>query len=278
MEKTGWENLPRRLTGFINNCEMNKVSIEVFVCSHCLELLEEVRRLSCLDKEILKDGELLKVGLLSVNTTDYGADDIIIPTVEAIQRFYLDYPAQIEGSISLIVDIDIVVPDADEASIPGILFPTEYISLASKLDIKTIFHLMITSSTIVGTMNSGAYLYIESDSDINVPVLNMIAGTQPSVVYRKGCMGRYTVLNFNSWGLEISTNNQPPSIPALLLMRKIQNVEVLGLYCKENSLDSHVDITCYSISSEPLCFQLEPVFFTFLHKLHVNYLDVDFLN
>ena len=250
----------------------------MFVCSHCIELLEEVRRESCLDKEIIQDGEMLKVVILSINTTDHVADDIVIPIVDAIQRLYLIFPALTERKISFTVNIDIVVTDADEASIPSIVFPAEYISLASGLEIQTRFHLMITSSTMVGTMNSGAYLYIESDKEIDVPVLNIIAGTQPSVVYRKGCMGRYTIVDFNSWGLEISTKNQPPSIPALLLMRKIQNAEILGLYCKENSLESHVDITCYSISSEPLCFQLEPAFFVFLHKLHVNYLDIDFLN
>jgi len=108
--------------------------------------------------------------------------------------------------------------------------------------------------------------------------LNKIAGIHPSVVYRKGCLRRETVVDFNSWGVEVSTEGELPDIPDYALMKKLNKPKEIGLFCKENNLESHVDITCYSIYSDTICFQLDPSFFTFLKDLSVQYLDMDFMN
>lgn len=260
---------------------MNTISFDMYAGSHNIELLEELHRVSCPDAEIIQDAGMHKISILSVITTGddtYDTDGIITLIVETAQRLRMQFPMLTENKIVYTLDIRIVVTDADETSIPGITLSREYISLASELGIQTRFHLMISSSTRKGTLNSGAYLYIDSDNEINFPVLNRIAGIQPSVLYRKGCKGRYTVVDFYAWGLEVSSENQLPDVPVSALMRKLKNAKETGAYCKENNLESHVDITCYSIYSEPLRFQLEPSFFTFLKELQVRFVAMDFMN
>jgi len=114
---------------------------------------------------------------------------------------------------------------------------------------------------------------IMSDDEIDEPILNRVAGTQPSIIYRKGHMGRYTVVDFNSWGIEINLEKQLPDNAALALMNRLQNPKKIGLYCKDNNYTSHVDLTCYSIPYESIHFNLETSFFTFLRDLSVQYLD-----
>jgi hypothetical protein len=257
---------------------MNNISFKVSVSSHCLELLEDMCRESCLGTDIVRDERMPAVCILSINTSDYVTDDIIVQIGETIQCFHEKIFSHIKEKIGIKVEIEIVVTDLDDTPIPGVLFPAEYISLVSELEIQTRFHLMINSSTKRGLINSGAYLYIESDNEIDVTRLNRIARTDPSIVYRKGCMGRYRVVDYNAWGLEVTNEDKMPDAPALELMQKLRNAKEIGNYCEKNHLESHVDITCYSISSEPLYFQIEPSFFTFLKELRVRYIDFDFMN
>ena len=231
---------------------MNNISFKVSVSSHCLELLEDMCRESCLGTDIVRDERMPAVCILSINTSDYVTDDIIVQIGETIQCFHEKIFSHIKEKIGIKVDIEIVVTDLDDTPIPGVLFPAEYISLVSELEIQTRFHLMINSSTKRGLINSG--------------------------VYRKGCMGRYRVVDYNAWGLEVTNEDKMPDAPALELMQKLRNAKEIGNYCEKNHLESHVDITCYSISSEPLYFQIEPSFFTFLKELRVRYIDFDFMN
>jgi len=256
---------------------MNKVSFEVTVFSHSRESLEKICSESSLHFDHIQDGDVSAVCILSVNTTDFDTDDAVHQTIIAIRGLDTLLKEHIVTDFSIRVDIEIVETDGNETPIPGIVFPADYILLASDLEIKTRFHLMIDSSTKKGLLNSGAYFYIMSDNEIDVEELNQVAHTQPSILYRKGYMGRYTIVNFNSWGIEISSDNNLPTIPILSLMKRLWNAKQVGVYCMNNRLTSHVDITCYSIPPEPLLFNLEPSFFTFLKDLSVQYLDMDFM-
>ena len=278
MGKMGEERVFRHLTGFKKNSEMIKVSFNLSASSNDIEYLKDVCQAFGSRIHISQDGERQKVDILSASINDYDTESIIIQIIEAIQRLPLTSPSQTVKNTILSLDITIVVSDADDTSIPGVLLPAEYISLASEHRIQTAFNLMITSSTRKGFLNSGAYLYIVSNNAFDVSEMNRIAGTSPSVVYQKGRFGRNAIVNLNAWGLEVVSENRLPDYPALMLMQKIQNANELGLYCKENNLESHMDITCYSIPSEPLRFQLEPSFFSFLNELNIRYIDMDFMN
>lgn len=278
MEEMGGGKEYQLHTGFIKNSEMNKVSIALILFSHCRKSLEQACSLSCLNIDIIQEGDIFKACFLSVDTKDQDTDDVLRQIIDAIQGLNVLFKKHTIKGLCLKVDIEIIVADGDEIPIPGITFPAIYISLASDLEIQTRFHLMIESSTKKGLINSGSYLYVMSDKEIDVSELNSVAGTLPSIVYRKGNKGRYTILPFNSWGIEISFDNQLPDILAYALMDRVRSAKEIGLYCKENNLSSHVDLTCYSIPSEPLHFQLDPTFFSFLKDLSVRYLDMDFMN
>lgn len=261
----------RRHTGFIKNSEMNKVSFELYAFSHSREFLEKACSLSRSSQDVNK----LKARIVSVSTTDFDTRDTIQIIINTLQGLYARLTTQMIKTIHFTLDIKIIVTDGDETSIPGITFPANLITFASDFEIQTRFHLHVKSSTVKGHMHSGSYFYIMSDSEIDVAELNRVSGIQPSIVYRKGCMGRYTVVAFNSWGIEFDLDNQTPDIPAKELMQRMQKAKEVGIYCKNNNLSSHVDLTCYSIPSNPTHFQLEPSFFSFLKDLSVDYIDFD---
>lgn len=257
---------------------MNIISFELSVCSQNVALLEEVRRITCSNADIHKGNETSKVCALQTKSPGYDTDAMLQDVVDNLQKIHTHISTQVENIVDYILDIGIIVSDADQTSIPGVVFSSEYIHLASKLKIKTHFHLQITSSTMRGQLNSGAYFYIVSRDEIDFTALNEIAGIQPTVIYRRGAMGRCTVVAFNAWGLEVSYDNQLPDVPLSALMSKLYNFEKIGRYCKEKDIDSHIDLTCYSIHSDPMDFQLDSSFFYFAEELSVRYVDVDFMN
>lgn len=273
----GLEKEYLRHTGFIKSRKMNRFSLAVFVFSHCHDPLEKLCSIYNLDSEIIQNDNVFKVCILSVNTTSDDTDDVVRQGIDALSSLYNHLKEQGVTEFSIKVDIEVIVTDGDETPIPGIVLPADFISLASYLDAQTRFHLLIKSSTQKGMINSGSYLYIMSDDEIDEPILNRVAGTQPSIIYRKGHMGRYTVVDFNSWGIEIYLEKQLPDNAALALMNRLQDPKKIGLYCKDNNYTSHVDLTCYSIPYESIHFNLETSFFTFLRDLSVQYLELDFM-
>lgn len=257
---------------------MNIVSFELSVSSQNSALLEEFRNITCPNAVILNSGGMSKLCALLTKTSDYKTDTIIYNLVNTIKKISAYSSNETEDKIQYMVNVGIIVSDANETSIPGIVFPSEYIHLASKLKILTHFHLMITSSTMKGQLNSGAYFYIQSDNEIDLQSLNKITDTEPSIVYQRGSMGRYTVVNFNAWGIEVSYDDQLPNIPISALMSRLHNYKAIGLYCKEKNMESHIDLTCYGINSDPIDFEIDHSFFSFAEELSAQYVDIDFMN
>lgn len=221
---------------------------------------------------------MLKVCILSVKTSDYETEDILLQVEEKIRMLHLRLSKEEHKQFRVAVDIKLLVSDADLTSIPGITFRAGYVSLASELGIRTNFHLEINSSTKRGLMNSGTHFLVESEREIDICTLNKITGLDPHIVYRMGDKGKYAIVDFNAWGYEISNNNMLPDVSVSALILALPNAKEVGLYCKKNNLVTHIDITCYGISPDPLCFQLEPTFFIFANNLSVQYVDLDFMN
>lgn len=259
---------------------MTVISLEFHIISNKKDILKRVLEASHLNlsTNIVPDRDKYRMCIYSNSIDGYIVDSLVSQAVNSIKEVIREIPSTMIDRLSFATNFEIVVSDGGKSPIPGVTLPIEYISLAADIGMQTTFNLNITSSTPQGLINSGAYLNIESsDKDIDSSLLSSLAGTEPSIIYKKGEMGLYKTVDFNAWVIEIEADNKLPETPASLLMQKIQNAKAVGIYCQENQLTPVAYITCYSIPSGKISFVLNDSFFSFLKDLSVCFLDLDFM-
>ena len=186
------------------------------------------------------------------------------------------------GQLSLRIKINVSESDADSNSLPAIIFSKEFITSLACTRPRIEIILKATSSSTDDNINrSGAVytIYPNKDEDeLDINTINMISGTQPSFVFRKGEPGRYKrVIDFNAWSFQINEDGGTPSTPILQLMNTITCPSKLGIYCNAHELSSKVLLYCYGIPNKTISFHLEPKFFTFCDQLNIQFCEIDLM-
>lgn len=258
---------------------MNKTSVGIYIYSenhNCIKRISRAPYINIIERS--HNEKESGICVLLVNIDDYETESIIGQAIECLNQLHSELSSEDIMSIHVELNIKIIVSNGDNDPIPGITLPKDYINLAAELGIQTSFKLIISSSTVEGVMNSGAYYYIESNDIIDTAAITKLTGIEPSLIYNKGTHGKYTVVDLNAWGISIQSDNTLPETPIGNLMQRINNPKNVGSYCNNNCLNSHMDITLYGIPSSCISFKFNPTVFTFLNDLSVNYLDLDFMN
>ena len=203
---------------------------------------------------ILKiEDNLYSTSILSCVTSEYETEELFIQATDLLRKID-GLITPVSNQLFVRVNFIINVNHAEEEPIPGIVIGQEFITLASELNLLLDVSLEISPVNYGNRVNSGAFFYISSDDEIDTAALSDISGTKPSVVYRKNTMGRFTVVNYNAWGIEMTNDDSLPDKPMSELVRQIKNAGALGDYCKTHGLQSHVDITCYGVPRSPIMF------------------------
>ena len=186
------------------------------------------------------------------------------------------------GQLSLRIKINVSESDADSNSLPAIDFSKEFItSLACTQPRIDIILKVTSSSTDENIGRSGVVYYIypnKDEEELDIDTINMISGTQPSFVYRKGEPGRCkNVVDYNAWEVRINEDGVLPSNPIKALMNRIKSPIELGLLCKKHDLSSHINIYCYGIPNRTISFVLDPDFIAFCEQLDIQWCDLDLM-
>lgn len=215
----------------------------------------------------VSDGEAPKRRILSVADDGYDTGPLFLQAADAIRNA--------RGEFEL--DLGIDAPDADEESLPGTGFPKEFIACAADVTLRVNVVVRAVSTSDNEQPHCGAYFYIDSDEELDIRQIGSVAGTQPTRVAKKGEQGEYAVYKCNSWGILINGDDPCPETPVAALMERIRQPRMLGRYCREKGLDSHIDVTCYGIPDKPVSFQFDSRFFRFCRDLDVAWVGIDLM-
>ena len=216
-----------------------------------------------------------KTLVLSLVDEGYNTDSLFSQAADSIQGFRKKLSPRSAESMCFDMVLEVEVPNADNDSLPGVGFSREFISCAAGVQLRVVINLNAISSG-EHHVHSAACCYISSDNGLDVEKISGIAGVQPSIVYRKGEQGRYTIAKHNAWVLKTHDDSLPEK-PIASLMKEVNNPQSLGQYCREEGLHTHIDVTCYGIPSEPVSFQINSRFFHFCRDMDVEYADIDMM-
>lgn len=266
--------------GYIRNSyNMNVSSINLTVSSLSQKDIERILEFqhATIAREIVQKDSSYEACIISFKTTDYVLESAINSMCDYLHAFDGCISKQSLCDYKLRLNIEIIAEDADKDPLPGITLSADFIALIADLRINTSVTITL-SSVEPGRLNSGAYFYVNSDNAFDMNRLCSIALAQPSVIYRKGAMGRHKIMDYYAWGIEIKNDNDFPEKPIKTLMEHLHNAKEIADFCRQNKLDSHVDVTCYGIPTGTISFQLSAQFFSFLNDLGVMFLDIDLMN
>lgn len=138
---------------------------------------------------------------------------------------------------------------------------------------------------------SGVYLYVfSSNQKIDNDKVSRVAGAKPTRTYNKGDFLHNDIewiysqeipdillRKTNDWILEYVHDHEMPERPIREMIDSIKSPDNLGLYCKENNLETKIDLTLYGIYSHRMEFTICKEFLSLCKSLNVSFLDVDIM-
>lgn len=218
--------------------------------------------------------------LFSIGIDTYDTDEMIASVTNYLSKLKTELSSRHMSCPNFTINIEISAEDADNNPIPGFVFPRETLSLVAEMKIEMTLILTVYSQEPYTDFRSGAYFYVTNAIEnmvIDFYSLTQIAGSKPSLVHKRGDSIRGHIMNFDSWGIEIATENTPIATPMASLIKRFKDAKEFGRYCQKKGYDSHVDLTRYGFPKRTDSIKISTEFFLFLHDLSVNYLDIDLM-
>lgn len=221
----------------------------------------------------IKEGERA-IRFFSFSHDGYDTEHLFARVLEVMNPKELSnrYPPSDGYLFSILITVDGV--DSGQ-SIPGFTITPDFLAVCVCLKMPIIIVINARVSREQGGSSVGAYYYIADDKDLDIGAINSASGSKPSLLERKGEMGRHVINKTNTWGIECRSFDSLADQPINSLIEAIKHPTELGLYCKEHNLHTHIDVTCYGIYVPRVNITLTTSFLYFCHCLGVEWVDID---